>query len=217
MLVEESKLWLWRKFANFISCLFLCLHYSKRIYVLKYTVPRSDSSLGSILSQHIIIPEVKVLFVEFRSFSSHFRTFIDEFCRDRRLRAFSKISKILVINLFSFPWMSQILSTTPGMASPRSDILRNQDCIKGVEFGLKCKEIFGLLVTVDLVPSPKCASWSQITKLLASLLITQFIISDWLTLSSLLTKQSLQLIVYLVGNVVPLSNFRFPPDLTKPC
>ena len=68
MLVEESKLWLWRKFANFISCLFLCLHYSKRIYVLKYTVPRSDSSLGSILSQHIIIPEVKVLFVEFRSF-----------------------------------------------------------------------------------------------------------------------------------------------------
>jgi len=68
VLVEESKMWLWQKFANFISCLFLCLHYSKRIYVLKYTVPRSDSSLGSILSQHIIIPEVKVLFVEFRSF-----------------------------------------------------------------------------------------------------------------------------------------------------
>ena len=48
--------------------------------------------------------------------------------------------------------------------------LRNQDCIEGVDFGLRCKEIFGLLVTVDLVPCPKCAAWCQITKLLASFL-----------------------------------------------
>ena len=37
----------------------------------QYTVPCSDPSLLSILSQHIIIPEVSVLFVESRSFFSH--------------------------------------------------------------------------------------------------------------------------------------------------
>ena len=37
----------------------------------QYTVPCSDPSLLSILSQHIIIPEVSVLFVESRFFFSH--------------------------------------------------------------------------------------------------------------------------------------------------
>ena len=43
-----------------------------------------------------------------------FTHFFVEFCRDRRLRAFSKISKILASSLFSFPCLSQILSSTPG-------------------------------------------------------------------------------------------------------
>ena len=42
-----------------------------------------------------------------------FTHFFVEFCRDRRLRAFSKISKILASSLFSFPCLSQILSSTP--------------------------------------------------------------------------------------------------------
>ena len=46
-------------------------------------------------------------------FPSHLRTFFVEFCRDRRLRAFSKISKILASSFFSFPCLSQILSSTP--------------------------------------------------------------------------------------------------------
>ena len=46
-------------------------------------------------------------------FSSHFRTFIVEFCRDRRLRAFFKKIKILASSPFSFPCLSQILSSTP--------------------------------------------------------------------------------------------------------
>ena len=59
-----------------ISCLFLGLHYPQCIlrvphFCSKYTVPRSDSSLVSIIFQHIIIPEVSVLFVEFRSFFPH--------------------------------------------------------------------------------------------------------------------------------------------------
>ena len=46
-----------------------------------------------------------------------FTHFFVEFCRDRRLRAFSKISKILASSLFSFPCLSQILSSTPGLRS----------------------------------------------------------------------------------------------------
>ena len=42
-----------------------------------------------------------------------FTHFFVEFCRDRRLRAFSKNFKILASSLFSFPCLSQILSTTP--------------------------------------------------------------------------------------------------------
>ena len=106
----------------------------------QYTVPHSDPSLVSILFEHIILKlmcflwnsghfsshfrtflvefcrdrRLRAFFVNSGLFSSHFRTFIVEFCRDRRLRAFSKISKILASSLFSFPWMSQILSTTPG-------------------------------------------------------------------------------------------------------
>ena len=43
-------------------------------------------------------------------FSPTFTHFFVEFCRDRRLRAFSKI---LARSLFSFPCLSQILSSTP--------------------------------------------------------------------------------------------------------
>ena len=51
--------------------------------------------------------------VEFRSFFLTFTHFFVEFWRDRRLRVFSKISKILASSLFSFPCLSQILSSTP--------------------------------------------------------------------------------------------------------
>ena len=43
-------------------------------------------------------------------FSSHFRTFIVEFCRDRRLRAFPKILKILASSLFSLPCLTIFLT-----------------------------------------------------------------------------------------------------------
>ena len=45
-------------------------------------------------------------------FSPTFTHFLVESCRDRRLRAFSKI---LARSLFSFPCLSQILSSTPGV------------------------------------------------------------------------------------------------------
>ena len=56
---------------------------------------------------------LRAFFVNSGLFSSHFRTFIVEFCRDRRLRAFPKILKILASSLFSFPCLSQILSSSP--------------------------------------------------------------------------------------------------------
>ena len=46
-------------------------------------------------------------------FTLTFTHFFVKFCLDRRLRAFSKNFKILVSSLFSFPCLSQILSTTP--------------------------------------------------------------------------------------------------------
>ena len=45
-----------------------------------------------------------------------FTHFFVEFCRDRRLRAFYKIFKILASSLFSLPCLSQILSNTPDIA-----------------------------------------------------------------------------------------------------
>ena len=42
-----------------------------------------------------------------------FTHFFVKFCRDRRLRAFYKIFKILASSLFSFPCLSQILSSSP--------------------------------------------------------------------------------------------------------
>ena len=105
----------------------------------QYTVPHSDPSLVSILFEHIILKlmcflwnsghfsshfrtflvefcrdrRLRAFFVNSGLFSSHFRTFIVEFCRDRRLRAFPKILKILASSLFSFPCLGQILNTTP--------------------------------------------------------------------------------------------------------
>ena len=92
----------------------------------QYTVPHSDPSLVSILFEHIILKlmcflwnsghfsshfrtflvefcrdrRLRAFFVNSGLFSSHFRTFIVEFCRDRRLRAFPKILKILASSLF---------------------------------------------------------------------------------------------------------------------
>ena len=96
----------------------------------------------------LVIPEVcaqgwysgstPVLFVEFGSFfftfffifSSYLCTFFGEFtffcriyglfCCDRRLRASFKTIKILASRLFSWPCLSQILSSTPVEIWPRS-------------------------------------------------------------------------------------------------
>ena len=59
-----------------------------------------------------------MLFVEFRSFFLTFTHFFVEFCRDRHSRTFPKISKILASSLFSFPCLSQILSSTPVQGLP---------------------------------------------------------------------------------------------------
>ena len=147
--MDVPSLWLW-SIAIMISCLFLGLHYPQCIlrvphFCSKYTVPRSDSSLVSIIFQHIIIPEVSVLFVEFRSFFPHISALlVSNFVATRRLLAFCRIQvffppisalllsnfvtnvvyalslkkKILASSLFSFPCLSQILSSTPDL-SPR--------------------------------------------------------------------------------------------------
>ena len=77
-----------------------------------------------------------------------------------------------------------------------------------------------LLVTVDLVPSPKCAVWCQITKLLASLLYKfryfRKFKSFLLTTGQGVYKYSPIIVAHLVGDVVPLSNFYFSPNLNKP-
>ena len=91
-----------------ISCLFLGLHYPQCIlrvphFCSKYTVPRSDSSLVSIIFQHIIIPEVSVLFVEFRSFFPHISALlVSNFVATRRLLAFCRIQVF-------FPHISALL------------------------------------------------------------------------------------------------------------
>ena len=102
----------------------------------QYTVPHSDPSLVSILFEHIILKlmcflwnsghfsshfrtflvefcrdrRLRAFFVNSGLFSSHFRTFIVEFCRDRRLRAFPKILKILASSLFSLPCLTIFLT-----------------------------------------------------------------------------------------------------------
>ena len=102
----------------------------------QYTVPHSDPSLVSILFEHIILKlmcflwnsghfsshfrtflvefcrdrHLHAFFVNSGLFSSHFRTFIVEFCRDRRLRAFPKILKILASSLFSLPCLTIFLT-----------------------------------------------------------------------------------------------------------
>ena len=102
----------------------------------QYTVPHSDPSLVSILFEHIILKlmcflwnsghfsshfrtflvefcrdrRLRAFFVNSGLFSSHFRTFIVEFCRDRRLRAFPKILKILASSLFSLPCLTFFLT-----------------------------------------------------------------------------------------------------------
>ena len=102
----------------------------------QYTVPHSDPSLVSILFEHIILKlmcflwnsghfssHFRTFLVEFCRdrrlrafcvnsgiFSSHFRTFIVEFCCDRRLRAFSKNFKILASSLFSLPCLTFFLT-----------------------------------------------------------------------------------------------------------
>ena len=103
----------------------------------QYTVPHSDPSLVSILFEHIILKLMCFLwnsghfsshfrtflvefcrgrhlraffFVNSGLFSSHFRTFIVKFCRDRRLRAFPKILKILASSLFSLPCLTIFLT-----------------------------------------------------------------------------------------------------------
>ena len=53
---------------------------------------------------------LRAFFVNSGLFSSHFRTFIVEFCRDRRLRAFPKILKILASSLFSLPCLTIFLT-----------------------------------------------------------------------------------------------------------
>ena len=71
---------------------------------------------GALSLSNFVATDVYALFfVNSGLFSSHFRTFIVEFCRDRRIRAFSKKFKILASSLFSFPCLSQILSTTPAI------------------------------------------------------------------------------------------------------
>ena len=52
-------------------------------------------------------------FVKFTEFFVEFTHFFVDFCRDRRLRASSKIFKILASRLFFLPCLSQILSSTP--------------------------------------------------------------------------------------------------------
>ena len=75
----------------------------------QYTVPHSDPSLVSILFEHIILKLMCFLWNS-GHFSSHFRTFLVEFCRDRRLRAFPKILKILASSLFSLPCLTIFLT-----------------------------------------------------------------------------------------------------------
>ena len=60
-----------------------------------------------------------LFFGKFTNFFVEFTHFFVEFCRDRHLRAFSKILKILASSLFSFPCLGQILSNTPeGVPEP---------------------------------------------------------------------------------------------------
>ena len=105
--MDVPSLWLW-SIAIMISCLFLGLHYPQCIlrvphFCSKYTVPRSDSSLVSIIFQHIIIPEVSVLFVEFRSFFPHISALlVSNFVATRRLLAFCRIQVF-------FPHISALL------------------------------------------------------------------------------------------------------------
>ena len=67
------------------------------------TVPRSDPSLLSILSQHIIIPEVSVLFVESRSFFSHISALLlSNFVATDVYALSLKISKSLPAVFFPF-------------------------------------------------------------------------------------------------------------------
>ena len=69
--------------------------------------------VGDWVFEHIFLKLVCFLWNS-GLFPSNFCTFIVEFCRDRRLRAFSKNFKILASSLFSFPCLSQILSSSPG-------------------------------------------------------------------------------------------------------
>ena len=75
----------------------------------QYTVPHSDPSLVSILFEHIILKLMCFLWNS-GHFPSHFRTFLVEFCRNRRLRAFPKILKILASSLFSLPCLTFFLT-----------------------------------------------------------------------------------------------------------
>ena len=58
---------------------------------------------------------LRIFFLEVTNFFVEFTHFFVYFCHDRRLRASSKIFKILASRLFSSPCLSQILSSTPGL------------------------------------------------------------------------------------------------------
>ena len=64
---------------------------------------------ASILFQHIIPPQIIVLFVEFKSFPPHLRTFLSNFVATD---VYALSLKSLPGVFFSFPCLSQFLSST---------------------------------------------------------------------------------------------------------